>query len=45
MDYTQNLNLPQWEAEDRIHHDDFNDARAKIDAALAGTGPKIALGS
>ena len=33
MDYTQNLHLPQWEETDRIHHDDFNDAFAAIDAA------------
>ena len=38
MDYTQNLNLPQFEASDRIHHDDFNDAMEKIDAAVAAAG-------
>ena len=55
MNYTQNLHLPQWEASDRIHHDDFNDAMAKIDeavktvsdtaAAIQAVVPKIATGS
>ena len=35
MDYTQNLHLPQWEADDRIMRTDFNDAMASIDTALA----------
>ena len=35
MDYTQNLNLPQFEETDRIMHGDFNDAFDKIDAAVA----------
>lgn len=35
MDYTQNLNLPQWEADDRIMHGDFNDAMSKLDAGVA----------
>ena len=34
MQRTQNYNLCQWEADDRIHHDDFNDAMSAIDAAL-----------
>ena len=38
MDYTQNLNLPQFAETDRIHHDDFNEAFDKIDTALAGAG-------
>ena len=43
MDYTQSLNLPQFAATDRIHHDDFNAAFAAIDA---GTGNcRIAMGS
>ena len=42
MDYTQNLNLPQFEATDRIHHDDFNDAFDKIDAL---GGQRIEIGS
>lgn len=41
MDYTQNLHLPQFAATDRIHHDDFNDAFAAIDAAM----PRIAVGT
>ncbi len=43
MNETVNLHLPQFEATDRIHHDDFNDAFAAIDAACGGI-PKIALG-
>ena len=39
MDYTQNLNLPQFEASDHIHHDDFNDAFRTLDAM-----PRIATG-
>ena len=35
MDYTQNLHLPQWEADDRILRTDFNDAMSKIDAGIA----------
>ena len=35
MNHTTNLHLPQWEADDRIHHDDFNDAMAAIDAAIS----------
>ena len=34
MTETTNLNLPQFEETDRIHHDDFSDAMASIDAAL-----------
>ena len=34
MTETNNLHLPQWEETDRIHHDDFNDAMAKIDTAV-----------
>lgn len=41
MNYTQNLRLPQWEGSDRIHHDDFNEAFGKIDAAI----PHIVYGS
>ena len=41
MDYTQNLNLPQFAETDRIHHDDFNAAFAAIDAAM----PHIAVGT
>ena len=44
MDYTQNLHLPQWEADDRIMMDDFNEAFAKIDEGMSG-GLKIATGS
>ena len=46
MDYTQNLNLPQFAESDRIHHDDFNDAMEKLDAAVAACGNcKIVTGS
>ena len=41
MDYTQNLNLPQFAETDRIHHDDFNDAFQAIDAGM----PRIVTGS
>ena len=34
MTTTQNLHLPQWEADDRIMMDDFNNAFAALDAAL-----------
>ena len=44
MTTTQNLHLPQWEADDRIMHGDFNDAFAAIDTAIAG-GVKIATGT
>ena len=42
MTTTQNLHLPQWEASDRIHHDDFNDAFAAIDTAVAANSTAIA---
>ena len=35
MNETVNLHLPQFEATDRIMHDDFNDAFDKLDAAVA----------
>ena len=41
MNETVNLHLPQFEASDRIHHDDFNDAFAAIDAAV----PRIETGT
>ena len=41
MDYTQNLDLPQWEETDRILRTDFNDAMAAIDTAV----PRIATGT
>ena len=44
MQRTQNYNLCQWEAEDRIMRSDFNADNQKIDAALAA-GVKIATGS
>ena len=34
MDYTQNYQLNQWEASDRVLREDFNSDNAKIDAAL-----------
>lgn len=44
MNHTQNLHLPQWEADDRIMRTDFNNAMQSIDAACGGM-PKIATGS
>ena len=50
MNQTQNLHLPQWEASDRILHDDFNAAMANIDTVVAGmaetlnSGVKLAFG-
>lgn len=44
MTTTQNLHLPQWEADDRIMMDDFNDAMSKLDTAIAG-GLQIISGS
>ena len=40
MNHTPNLQLPQWEASDRIHHDDFNAAFQKLDAV-----PRIVTGT
>ena len=46
MDYTQNLHLPQFAETDRIHHDDFNDAMSRIDAAVTACGNcRIATGT
>ena len=42
MNQTANLHLPQFAASDRIHHDDFNDAFAKIDTAVTN---RIKVGS
>ena len=42
MNETVNLHLPQFEATDRIHHDDFNDAFSKIDAAVKANTNSIA---
>ena len=36
MQHTQNYQLPQWEMDDRIMMEDFNDMTEKIDAAIAG---------
>ena len=36
MTETTNLHLPQFEASDRIHHDDFNAAFQAIDTAVSG---------
>ena len=41
MDYTQNYQLNQWEATDRVLRTDFNSDNAKIDAAL----PRFVTGS
>ena len=35
MNYTQNYQLPQWEREDRILMEDFNDMAEKVDTGLA----------
>lgn len=35
MTKTENLNLPQWEANDPIRREDFNEAMASIDAKVA----------
>ena len=46
MNETSNFHLPQFEASDRIHHDDFNAAFEKIDTAVAAKGNcRIAYGS
>lgn len=46
MNHTENLNLPQWEASDRIMRTDFNDAMESIDEACGGYGNcKIVTGS
>ena len=34
MNYTQNYQLPQWEKDDRIMMDDFNDAFGQLETAL-----------
>lgn len=43
MEHTEYYHLPQWEADDRIHHDDFNDAFAAIDTAVAGKAEASAV--
>ena len=40
MNYTENYNLPQWEAGDQIKRSDMNDAMSAIDAAI----PRITYG-
>ena len=46
MTTTQNLHLPQWEADDRIMRTDFNDAMQSIDAGVAAAGNcKIVTGT
>ena len=42
MDYTQNYQLNQWEASDRVLRIDFNSDNAKIDAALKTSADAIA---
>ena len=39
MNYTQNYQLNQWEASDRVLREDFNSDNRKIDAALAAVPP------
>ena len=41
MEYTTTYQLPQWESEDRILMDDFNDAMEKIEGAI----PRLASGT
>ena len=41
MNYTQNYQLNQWEATDRVLRTDFNSDNAKIDAAIAETKAAI----
>ena len=38
MNQTENLSLPQWEADDRIMRTDFNEAFQKLDAAVGTLG-------
>jgi len=47
MNQTQNYQLPQWEASDRVTRSDVNGAFAAIDTALAALsgGARIAAGS
>ena len=40
MDYTQNYQLNQWEATDRVLREDFNSDNAKIDAAIAAAAAR-----
>ena len=49
MTKTQNLNLPQWEANDPIRREDFNAAMAKIDSVVTvgsytGNGKELSAG-
>lgn len=39
--YTQNYNLCQWEAQDKVLRTDFNEDNAKIDAALTGLQSRL----
>ncbi len=39
MNYTENYQLPQWVATDRVLMADFNDAMAKTDAAIEKAAP------
>ena len=36
METTENYKLPQWEKQDQIRMDDFNDAFSKLESALSG---------
>ena len=42
MNRTQNYNLCQWEAADKVQRTDFNADNAKIDAALGGIAARVA---
>ena len=41
MNYTQNYQLNQWEATDRVLRTDFNNDNAKIDAALKANADSV----
>ena len=49
MTRTENLNLPQWEANDPIRRGDFNEAMAKLDSVVTvgsytGNGAELSAG-
>ena len=42
MNYTQNYQLNQWEAADRVQRTDFNADNAKLDAAIQAQADALA---
>lgn len=42
MNYTEKYHLPQWEKEDRIMMDDFNQAMGKIETGMSGNAQAAA---